>query len=498
MYMGLWDQSPPELLTWELHVKKRLIVDYVWISLHGFDLWYWWKGMWQMKRVPVPPTVSKQLQTGNRIFFPYIGMADLFDWVHIPARIFNAYMLSYLFLDFFLVSVYTIQQKRLDRAITPGKLNKLVNQWLPGLERPFSFPRIDVEPSQDSFSGNLEDSSEAQDNLCLPVQQHSRQPSTTSIKSFWSDRPDSRNSIRSQQPSPTGSRLHDHIKEKDQSSAQKIEDTAPPPYGRPTRTGTGLLKRGIMRWGSNKEPDLSTPPPLYTPYEPTFQNLYAASNLLTSSTIPSTKPPQCWKIVRKFPNYILSICKLIPVLITHPFRPSVLLALLSHARQMKHGRSATYPQVLTLALRNPAYRTANSKDVALASRVLLTLHPPPRPTRWMMIGIGWGTFAACSILIIGTELTLQWNYISGVNKIDSVGQLIPFCLGVGGLLKVIWAAVMEQDRKEDRWCYFGRCNSADRRAVWKEASEGFQKCRDAFERDGSDGSVTTVADKADV
>lgn len=42
-------------------------------------------------------------------------------------------------------------------------------------------------------------------------------------------------------------------------------------------------------------------------------------------------------------------------------------------------------------------------------------------------------------LVLSIELTLAWNHISGVNIIGTVGQLIPFILGVGGLVKVLWS-----------------------------------------------------------
>jgi hypothetical protein len=450
-----------------------------------------------MKPVPMAPTTPKSHQTANWVFFPYVGQVDLFKWISIPARIFNTFMLSILVLDFFFVSVYTVQQRRLNRAITPTNLNDLAVQWLSSLEQPFSFRQVDTTPP--SSPEDTAKSSVAQDIDRLSVHHHARHLSATSSSSLQSGRPGSRNSIRSRQPSPVRS-LHDDEKEdkKDSTFDRNDDETVPPSYRRPTRTSTGLLKRSLMRWSTNKAPESLTPPPTYTPYEPTFQGLFTASNLLTSSTLPTSKP-KCWRSLRRPFNYYKFIFKLLPLLVTTPFRPSVLLALLSHARQLRLGRGAAYPQVLTLALRNPTYRTAKSEDIALASRILLTLHPPPPPTRWMTIGLGWATFGACSILVIGTELTIQWNYISGVQQLDSVGQLIPFCLGVGGLLKVVWAAVMEQERKEeDRWCYFGRCNAGDRKKKWKEASEEFEKCRHAFERGRLGGVGVSSEDKADV
>jgi hypothetical protein len=45
--------------------------------------------------------------------------------------------------------------------------------------------------------------------------------------------------------------------------------------------------------------------------------------------------------------------------------------------------------------------------------------------------------------VLGIELTLYWNSISGVYTIKSTGQLIPFVIGLTGLLKIVWGAVEE-------------------------------------------------------
>lgn len=45
-------------------------------------------------------------------------------------------------------------------------------------------------------------------------------------------------------------------------------------------------------------------------------------------------------------------------------------------------------------------------------------------------------------LIVQVELTISWNHVSGLQDLNTLGQLIPFILGVGGLLKVLWG----------KWC----------------------------------------------
>jgi hypothetical protein len=40
--------------------------------------------------------------------------------------------------------------------------------------------------------------------------------------------------------------------------------------------------------------------------------------------------------------------------------------------------------------------------------------------------------------VIGIEMTLQWNHVTSVYTINSVGQLIPFVIGLAGFVKVIY------------------------------------------------------------
>jgi hypothetical protein len=46
--------------------------------------------------------------------------------------------------------------------------------------------------------------------------------------------------------------------------------------------------------------------------------------------------------------------------------------------------------------------------------------------------------ATASAVIVAAELTIKWNTISGVNNLFSAGQLIPFVIGVGSLLRVLY------------------------------------------------------------
>lgn len=40
--------------------------------------------------------------------------------------------------------------------------------------------------------------------------------------------------------------------------------------------------------------------------------------------------------------------------------------------------------------------------------------------------------------VIAVELTLVWNYVSGVNDVNSTSQAIPLVVGVGIIITILW------------------------------------------------------------
>ena len=70
--------------------------------------------------------------------------------------------------------------------------------------------------------------------------------------------------------------------------------------------------------------------------------------------------------------------------------------------------------------------------------------------------------------ILAIELIIRWNSISGVYTIGSTGQVIPFTIGIGGLIKVLstvpaqafdndslWSAKIEAFRMHNgKWAKF--------------------------------------------
>ena len=77
------------------------------------------------------------------------------------------------------------------------------------------------------------------------------------------------------------------------------------------------------------------------------------------------------------------------------------------------------------------------REVAIASDAKLSQIPLKKSVLvWAWTAIE--TFIIFVALVVQVELTIHWNNISDLQSLTSLGQLIPFILGVGGLLQVLW------------------------------------------------------------
>ncbi|KAL6714421.1 hypothetical protein ACLMJK_007844 [Lecanora helva] len=114
------------------------------------------------------------------------------------------------------------------------------------------------------------------------------------------------------------------------------------------------------------------------------------------------------------------------------------------------------------------------RHIAIASDILLTQIPVVITRRTWMLMAAWQLFFIV-ILILQVELTIAWNHVSGLQKFSSLGQLIPFILGVGGLLKVLWGKwkMISEGLKEERYAPNGEYEEA--MAKFLERREGCEK-----------------------
>lgn len=84
-----------------------------------------------------------------------------------------------------------------------------------------------------------------------------------------------------------------------------------------------------------------------------------------------------------------------------------------------------------------AARPPDWRHVSIASDILLTQIPLVIKTPTWILMAAWQLLFII-VLIVQVELTIAWNNMSGLHTLATLGQLIPFILGVGGLIKVLW------------------------------------------------------------
>ncbi|OCK74898.1 hypothetical protein K432DRAFT_429753 [Lepidopterella palustris CBS 459.81] len=77
------------------------------------------------------------------------------------------------------------------------------------------------------------------------------------------------------------------------------------------------------------------------------------------------------------------------------------------------------------------------------------LDPVKRSNGYYSELTAWCTIMAIYILwtIIGVELTLYWNGVSGVYELNSTGQFIPFVTGVVGLVRMLHLLLLDRTKK---------------------------------------------------
>lgn len=192
---------------------------------------------------------------------------------------------------------------------------------------------------------------------------------------------------------------------------------------------------------------------------PDFQELYAADNYISSVLsacpksiltrtryqvtffhgamklyIPYIRPPRGNDAVT------LRTCfaTVFGAILRHHLNSPVVGILFSHIYALQSQPFYRYPWLLQRALTEPSHRDQNWRTLAVMTNIRFTRMPDTtRKWYWVPSAVQGGVFIVGVVLSV--ELTLRWNGVTGVNQIGTVGQLVPFVLGVGGLIKVLWS-----------------------------------------------------------
>lgn len=492
-FMGIYGYPTQELLKWERRYSQEFTAGILTVALHCYDLWYWWIG-----RLVLIPTNGPE---GSPIYFPYIGREDLYGWVHHLAKVGVSVMLGVYLIVIVMLAAYGYQQWRMDRDMPPSKFASLTIRWLEEarfadpvdavLEKPTS-----VWISQDDKSSNVvetrrsifaklrristlsSDDTESKDD---DISQLSPESVFTTEKPI----------IQTQEilMADIDDVVTDQEAQQDLSSPELVHHTNTSIFrtaflGRSWSTKSKTSKcrahRRNRRSISHQDRQSYTSHiifPSNNSYKPSFTQLLEADAFL-AAVYP--QEPRRFRDRTWLRDWLLAPLTLLSVLLTHRLRLRLLLATLSYGSNLGFTCHVSYPSIVRRTLTHPSYPTLSWRDIAILSRIKLILNPPAPPSMTRRLWQAWTLFGACAVLVIATELTLQWNYVTGINNINSVGQLVPFSVGVGALIRVCWSAVVDRKEREGRWN--GECTVEEKVGPWKEAGECWVRVKGVFEK----------------
>ncbi|KAL9622675.1 MAG: hypothetical protein Q9160_002985 [Pyrenula sp. 1 TL-2023] len=158
--------------------------------------------------------------------------------------------------------------------------------------------------------------------------------------------------------------------------------------------------------------------------------------------------------------------------------------------QHRHDRDALV-FLNVAAFEHPRYQSLEERWVTVLTLAHVAHLPKRNPWGYWSLSALRGA-ALCIAQILSVELTLRWNSVYGLQGLGTVGQLIPFIIGVGGLLKVVntglkkWWYSVRYRRAQDLEAKDRRRNEGD---IDQELADAYARCKEAYERLHGTGSA---------
>lgn len=426
--VGILDISKYSTRLWKISWERLAIKTAMVYAGHSFNIWFWWVGL------------DNMLKTPCGTFMWYVVKTDLYGWARTVMKV---------------ISIVGFVERTL--SVTWKDCIRGIHAWFAKDIRHSFNERLYKESGGSVFS-------DAATQTCLdapePAANDDQQPSEPWVRI-------------------SGYRLDPNSTEK---RAKDVRDTEPdcsPPRSSPSRCEP-TLKILESRNGT-----------------PTFESIYAADRYLQQITaiyppaLAENKRRTCSIFRGKIRFYIPSF----RTRCTQP-APSIARCLFLTAKAVLCGRLPVgaiaivilhivalekdpawrFPRFIYHMLRAmPAHGPPDWQSLTLASDIQLS-QIPFTVARWKWI-LDAGKTLTTIILFIGqVELTIAWNRMADLQTLATVGQLIPFILGVGGLVKVLWA----------KWCLLKNGTKEephiDEFLEGKEAIKAYQKWKKAYEQ----------------
>lgn len=426
--VGILDLSKYSTRLWKVSWERLAIKTAMAYAGHSFNIWFWWIGL------------GKMLTTPCGTFMWYVVKADLFGWARTVMKV---------------VSVFGIVERTYSAAWRDS---------IRGIHAWFAKDiRDDFRARSDEKSGGgfpLDAASQTCSNAPEPAANNDQQPSEPSVGDL-------------------GCQLNPN------STKKRAEDVCTTDLGcSPPRSSLSACVSTSIASETRSS-------------SPTFASIYAADRYLQQIT--AIYPPTIAENRRRGCSILRGRIKFyIPSFHTrciHP-APSSATCLFLTAKAVARGRLpvsavAIVIQHIIALEKEPAWRLPRFvyqmlrampaqgppdwQSLTLASDIQLS-QKPFTVARWKWIYDATKTLATIVLFIGQVELTIAWNHMGGLQTLNSVGQLIPFILGVGGLVKVLWGKwrFLKNGTKEDP--------DSNEYCEGKEAIQAYQTWKKAYEQ----------------
>ncbi|PVI02872.1 hypothetical protein DM02DRAFT_670276 [Periconia macrospinosa] len=416
--MGVVGKSAFTRVRWSAQsIIRRIFNEMLDTASWGLQVWFWWSGMDRMQSVQGDGCVT---------WIMYIWKVDLFGWPRKAMRVLSilALMQRLSFFAFFLMDVGLVWV--MERRGVRRRFMEAVRRWVEEVEKSGKDVGEQKEPSKNCGVGDLgsggreavahDACSEYSCQQCSPVEPLSDLDREATLVQRWN--------------TPSLTPIH----------------SAPTPN---TSSVTVVTKL-------SHQPPLSTPLDLTILHEIHQSELYLKT-CISASPFHTSQPLTLPMFLRKMfhttpPPLSNTTTSPLPYIPPPAWLPSILhvthcvltLRIPLHTLVFNaHLLASIQLNILNSPFHLYASLTYNSHllpewpIISLASKVILA--SPKRPKKvspWLAWGYPILDLAVHVVIILQIELTLRWNDVRGLTGLKSVGQLIPFVIGITGLVLV--------------------------------------------------------------
>lgn len=449
-YIGTGNPISSEELPWELNLIRNLVRQLSFMGLDGFAAWYWFVGLPKMK-----PTVG---DLGTMVY--WWNQGPLFGWVRTANEVVTVLWMVCRVVNLGCTVYVVLQNKKLHHAVSITFLKDRADEWMPYECAIDNDSRVSLhEPvsgSQSSQTGY--ENKETEENIDDCITPATEAPETPCKNARdWEKNTISEESTLQPQTSISPSK-------------PTISPTSTLPFNGipPTSEQTKSRHRRFVPKRKHHHPT----------YFPSLAELNHAEEYFKDIMAVLKDWPWYVDTCLWFYYWILCIPFAIVAALTGRFHLRHIVPIFQYLLNDTTRRAYHYPRALLEIWRHPYTRdhSVDWRALTLVTRFHLAIHPPSRLSKIRMALLMWHYLSFGIMLAVSTELTIQWNYIKGIQNIGNVGQLIPMSLGIGGLLKVVWGGIMG----DDEWC--GRkCATQRRMNKWKDVGEALVRAQQAEE-----------------